>query len=80
MSYTKRFVKKVFRTKLNEKDSNEKLRDIHNKTFQRMLEETNCKKVDGYIHIDGIPDFFMEFREGIYRDLSPGYEGNHNID
>ena len=79
MVYTKRFIKKIFRSQLNA-GSNQKIKSIHESSFQRMLEETNCKKIDGYIHIEGLPDIYMDFREGIYRDLSPGYEGNHNID
>lgn len=80
MIYSKRFVKKIFRSKLNSDKSNEKVRDIHEATLQRTIEETQCKKVQGYIHYKGCPDIYMEFKEGLYRDLSPSEGGYHNID
>jgi hypothetical protein len=46
-----------------------------------MIEKvTNCH-VKAYIELDKCRQKFnLKFNPGIYRDLSPGFEGNHNID
>lgn len=37
-------------------------------------------KIKGEIHAEGCPRIQMEYKkQGIYRDLSPGYEVYHNL-
>ena len=46
-----------------------------------MAIQSKAKRVKGYIQIyDCNNSIRLQYNEGVYRDLSPGYERNNNID
>lgn len=46
-----------------------------------MIDEVTSGKTRAYIELKKCKkNIHLQYEEGSYRDLSPGYEGNHNID
>ena len=52
--------------------------EIHKKAEEKLKASKGVKAI---IHLSSCSkSIYLKYNEGVYRDLSPGYERNHNID
>jgi hypothetical protein len=78
VAYIKHFIRKITEVMVT---SAETVKGIHNEALNRMLSESASKRVKALISIHECnKDIKLQYDEGVYRDLSQGYERNNNID
>ena len=74
MVYTQEFLRRV---KVDKITNEQQMIDLHNYCYIKLLEKSS--KIVGEILTERAKKVTIQFKQGSYKNLSPGYDGNHNL-